>query len=925
MRMSPERYRQIQSILQAALEIDPGGQGAFLEEACRGDPDLKAEVESLLDHDAKAAGFLEKPPVATGKAAVRLPPGSHLGPYEIVEPIGAGGMGEVYRARDPRFPREVAIKLLPSAFADDHSHLARFEREARAAGSLNHPNILTVHDFGRQNGVPYLVSELLRGTTLRERLEHSAIAPAEAVACAAQIARGLGAAHAIGIVHRDLKPENVFLVRGGLVKILDFGLAKLPDVPAVMNQGAAAGLTGPGMVLGTLGYMSPEQVRAETADHRSDIFSLGVILYEMLTGKRPFAGETWVDETTAILRQAVPDLPPVMAGIADPAALNRILRRCLAKPAEDRFESARDLAFALEPILAQTGPNRPPKAGRRALWGTVAAVALATGAFLAAYSFRAIPSPAFQRLTFRRGIVSAARFTADGNTIVYSAAWDGGDFRLYTARPGGGPESRPLEQSGGMLFAVSSRSDVALCLPTGRTQHGMIGNLAQVPLSGGGTLDRAEGVSAADWSPDGSKLAVVRVENERPQIEYPIGRVLYRARLSSGYMEALRVSPRGGIIAFLDHPLHDDSAGWVATVDLAGHYRTISSRFNSMRGLAWSPDGAEVWFAAARQGTHMAVWAVTPSGRERLVAHFPAYISVEDISPDRRVLISLHTLSESMVHVAEGGEAKDLYWHDQSQVRDISRDSGTILFSESGDATRLDYDAYLRKADLSSPAVHLGDGLPLALSPDGRWAIANPAGSPAPLTLLPAGPGDPRPLAADRIDHAGAVWLPDGKGFIFAGISPGENLRYYVQALEGGTPQPITGPDVLYERRSPIVVSPDGRRVAAVDREKRVRLYSTDPAAPSRSNTMPNLAPGFTPLQWCPDDRLVLHRYDELPPQLWTADVSTGKLAAWKQLIPPNPVGLLDLTPIRVSPDCRSYAFSPLNVLSQVYLVTGLR
>jgi serine/threonine protein kinase/Tol biopolymer transport system component len=919
--MSPERYRQIKSILQAALELDPAGQAAFLESACPGDPELKAEVQSLLDHDGESAGFLEQPPVAAGEANLRLKSGSHLGPYEIVEPIGAGGMGEVYRARDPRFPREVAIKRLPAAFADDPSHLARFEREARAAGSLNHPNILTVHDVGREHGVPYLVSELLRGTTLREHLERSHVAAAEAVGYAAQIARGLGAAHAIWIVHRDLKPENVFLVRGSPVKILDFGVAKLPDLPATIREGAAACLTEPGMVVGTLGYMSPEQVRAEPADHRSDIFSLGVILYEMLAGKRPFAGATWVDETNAILRQEAPDLPPDLAGIRDPAALNRIVRRCLAKPAEDRFESARDLAFSLESILEQGAPKPAPNRPRNALLGTVAAAVLAIGALLAVYLFRGATSPAYQRLTFRRGIVSAARFTPDGNTIVYSAAWDTGDFRLYATRRDGA-ESYRLEHVNGMLFAVSSNSDLALCEPTGHTQHGMVGKLTQAPFSGGGPLVKAEDVSAADWSPDGSKLAVVRVQNGRAQIEYPIGHALH---VSSGYMEALRVSPRGDAIAFLDHPLHDDSAGWVATVDLAGHYRTISSRFNSMRGLAWSPDGGEVWFAAAKQGTNMAVWAVSRSGRERLVASFPAYISMEDISPGRRVLISLHTLSEAMVHVASSGDRKDLYWHDQSQVRDLSRDGRTILFAESGAATRQDYEAYLRKADLSSPAVHLGEGLPLALSPDGRWVIANPAGSPARLTLLPAGPGDPRPLAADNIDHVGAAWLPDGKRFVFAGISAGENLRYYVQALQGGKPQPITAADIQYERRSPMVVSPDGRRVAAVANDGRVRLYSTDPAAPGQPSVVPGLATGFTPLQWCPDNRLVLHRYDQLPPQLWKVDVHTGNLAPWKEVTPPNPVGLLDLTPIRVSPDCQSYASSPLNVLSQVYLVTGLR
>jgi len=919
--MSPERYRQIKAVLQAALEIDPARQAAFLESACLDDAELKAEVQSLLDHDVSSAGFLEQPAAQGVEAANPLQPGSRIGPYEIVEHVAAGGMGEVYRARDSRFEREVAIKLLPAAFAHDPNRLLRFEREARAAGSLNHPNVLTIHDFGYQSGVPYLVSEFLGGETLREYLEKAGIAPKAAVACAAQIARGLGAAHARGIVHRDLKPENIFMVRGGAAKILDFGLAKLPDLARDRGGSAPTHPTEPGTVLGTYGYMSPEQVRGEPADHRADIFSLGVILYEMLVGKRPFSGATWIEETNSILHQEAPDLPPGIAGVSDMAALNRILQRCLAKQADDRFESARDLAFALESLLERAGPKPARNRVRRALVGAAAAALLATAGFFAASSFRAAPAVAFQRLTFRRGIVSAARFTADGNTVVYSAAWDLDDFQLYSTRPGSA-ESYPLGHPNAMLFAVSSLGDLALCIPTGRTQHGVVGRLARVPLSGGGPLERAENVSSADWSPDGSELAVVRVENERSQIEYPIGRVLYRPRLPGGYVEAVRVSPRGDAIAFLDHPLFDDSAGAVALVDLSGEVRTISSRFNSTRGLAWSPDGQEVWFAAAKRGISLAVWAVNRAGKERVIARFPAYVSLEDISRDRRVLLSLHSLSESMVHVPPVGGQKNLYWHDESQVRDISRDGKTILFSESGDATGEDYEAYLRSIDGSSPAVRLGLGLPLSLSPDGRWVIANPAGPPARLTLLPTGPGDPQPLASGNLNHIGAAWLPDGKGFVFAGIAPGENLRYYVQPVQGGAPQPITGPDIRYERRSPIVVSPDGRSVAAVGNDQRILIY---PTAAGQPQAVPDLAPGFTPLRWCPDNQLVLYRYGEPSPQLWKADVRTGKLAHWKDLTPPNLTGLLDLTPIRVSPDCQSYTYSPLNVLSQVYLTTGLR
>ncbi len=927
--VSPERYRQIKSILHAALELDPAEQAAFLEKTCRDDPELQAEVRSLLDHDRNSADFLEKPAVGAAEAAFRLKPGSRLGPYEIVEPIGAGGMGEVYRAHDPRFGRDVAIKLLPAAFANDEARLARFEREARAAGSLNHPNVLTVHDFGRQDGTPYLVSELLRGETLRERLEKSPIAPATAVVYAAQIARGLGAAHAFGIVHRDLKPENIFVARGGLVKILDFGVAKMPDLPRMKREGAPGGHTEPGTVLGTVGYMSPEQVRGEPADHRSDIFSLGVMLYEMLAGKRPFAGATWVDEANAILRRDAPDPPPDLAGIPDPAGLNRILRRCLAKPAEDRFESARDLAFALESMLERKGPRPARNRLRLAFWGTAAASVLAMAVFLAAHAFRA-PVPTFQPLTFRRGIVSAARFTGDGNTIVYSAAWNGPGFRLYsTSANPGSPGSRELETSNAMLFAVSSKRELALCFPTGRTQHGFVGTLAREPLDAGGSRELEENVSSADWSPDGSKLAIVRVVDDSSRIEYPPGTPLYSPRSSGGYMEALRISPGGDAIALLEHPLADDSAGFVAVVDLSGKHRLLSTRFNSMRGLAWSRDGKEIWFAASKQGTNLAVWAVGRSGKEREIARFPAYISLEDISRDGRVLLSFHTLLETMVHVPGPPAVQvDLSWHDQSQVRDISRDGKTILFSESGAATGADYDAYRRAIDGSSQAVRLGVGLPLSLSPDGGWAITNPAGSPAVLTVLPTGlptgRGEPPPLPSDNaMNHIGAAWLPpEGRAFVFAGIRPGQKLRYYVQSLQGGPPQPITGADIRYERRSPIVVSPDGRSVAAVANDGRVLIY---PTAPGEPRPVPGLGSGYTPLQWCQGDRLVLHQYDQPQPQLWKVDIKTGALTLWKEVAPPDLVGLLDITPIRVSPDCQSYTYSPLKVLSQVYLTTGIR
>jgi serine/threonine protein kinase/TolB-like protein len=347
------RWQRVKDVFQAALERPAAERLAFVAETCGEDAELRSEVESLLAARREAGEFLSEPahdeaasPGEQATFSARLVTGSRLGPYEIVEFLGAGGMGQVYKARDARLDRTVAIKVLPHEFAGNPARLRRFAQESRAAGALNHPNVLVVHDVGTDAGVPYLVSEYLEGETLAARLGAGTVSVRKAVEYGIQIARGLAAAHERGIVHRDIKPDNVLVTRDGLVKILDFGLAK---PTGLSSRDADDGDTAPGALLGTVSYMSPEQVRGRALDHRSDIFSLGIVLYQMLSGHRPFGTDTAADTMTAILKE---DPPPLRRrGREVPSAVETVVLRCLEKQPDERFQSGRDLAFALEAAL----------------------------------------------------------------------------------------------------------------------------------------------------------------------------------------------------------------------------------------------------------------------------------------------------------------------------------------------------------------------------------------------------------------------------------------------------------------------------------------------------------------------------------------------------------------------------------------------
>jgi eukaryotic-like serine/threonine-protein kinase len=859
---------------------------------------------------------------------VTLAAGTKLGPYQVVAPLGAGGMGEVYRARDERLKRDVAIKVLPATYSQDADRLKRFEQEAQAAGALNHPNITAVHDFGMHDGAPYIVTELLEGETLRSRLGPGAISPRKAIDFAVQIAKGLAAAHEKGIVHRDLKPENVFLTKDGRVKILDFGLAKLKLDGAESGQtdaGTVSGGTQPGVVLGTMGYMAPEQVRGKPADKRSDLFSFGTILYEMLSGQRAFRGDTAADTITAILTKEPPDLSQTNKDIHP--GLDRIVRHCLEKNPEERFESARDVAFdldALSGVSTPTGAIAAPYASakRRRVWPLVTGAVLATALFVGALAYLAgrkagdQPPPDFRQLTFRRGEILSARFAPDGQTVVYSAAWDGKPVEVFVRRLES-PESRPFGLPGTEVLAISRSGEMAVSL--NRASSGGFrrsGTLAQLSVAGGAApRDISEEVDWADWAPDGKSLAVVRAAKGHVRLEYPIGKVLYE---TGGWIGQPRVSSNGDLVAFTEHPSLTDDGGSVVLVDRSGRKKAVSKAFSSAQGISWGPNDSEVWFTAAEVAAR-ALYSMSLSGTVRLRSRIAGNLTLRDISREGRMLVTRDTFREEILALAPGeSKERDLTWLDYSLATSISADGGTVLFTEGGEGGGAGYSVYIRKTD-GSPAVRIGEGFGQALSPDGKWAVAilHPATDPQ-LVIYPTGAGEPKLLSKEGLTVLNAGWMPDGKRILFTASEPGRGLRLYMRDLLGGKPRALTPEGYRGDR----FVSPDGATTVVIGPDRRTYLYSISGGEPT---AIPGLDANDRVDQFSADARSVyVHRQGEVPSRVYRVDLSTGRRELWRSLVPADAGGVSLIGPLP-TPTGESYAYSYGRTLSDLYIVDGLR
>jgi len=849
-----------------------------------------------------------------------LNPGTKLGPYEILAPIGAGGMGEVSKARDSKLGRDVAVKVLPSDLADNPEALARFEREARAVAQLSHPNILAIFDFGRQGETGYAVMELLEGETLRARLEHGALGARKAVELAVQIAEGLAAAHEKGIVHRDLKPENVFVTREGRAKVLDFGLAKRTGSGVGMET--ATEHTGAGTVMGTVGYMSPEQVRGEAVDHRSDIFSFGAVLYEMLRGVRAFGRETGAESMAAILKEDPPEI--AVAGSGPSPSMQRIVQHCLEKKPGERFQSARDIAFALQALSGSavaSGPAVAVARGRSRLWlAAIAVLAVLGVAGLGLYQAgqkaerRSASEITFKQMSGRRPTIFQALFGPDGETIVYSAALEGNVPQVFAIRSGH-PEPQALSLPRTHLLSISSKGELAVLTNARYVAHRFfIGTLARVPLLGG-TAPREilESVRQADWSPDGSELAILRMVEGKDRLEFPIGKVLYE---TAGYLSDLRVSPGGDRIALFEHPAQWDDRGSVIVVDRAGKRTVLSGDYEAEEGLSWSQAGDEVLFTAFPEGEGYTLYGVDLSGHRREALRTFRGLTMHDVSRTGRWLVTNDDLRLEMSVLAPGASAeRDLSWLDSSDSPFLSRDGSMLLFGDNSATAGSNYRACFRRTD-GGPVVPLGEGSACGLSPDGKWALAV-VYTPPQLVIYPTGPGQTRRLPRGGLEtYHSARWFPDGRNVLVIGNEAGKASRCYAQDVSGGPPRPVTP-----EGTANGTVSPDGLQV----------LYSTPDGSwltqrigGGTAQPVPGLTAEDHVIRWSADGGFVyVYRDTSVPFRLERLDLASGHRELIREVAPADRAGVLRITGAAVTDDTRVYAYSYFRMTSQLFVVEG--
>ena len=864
--MKSDRWQQIERLYHAALERKPAERAAFLDDGCGGDDALQREIESLLGYDEKAERFIEAPALemvgrAMAEDQVKSMLGQQLGSYKILSQLGAGGMGEVYRARDTRLNREVAIKVLHSSFANDADRLRRFEQEALTTSALNHPNILTVYDIGTHDGAPYIVAELLEGEELRSKLNDGALAQLKAINYAQHICAGLAAAHERGIVHRDLKPENLFVTSDGRVKILDFGLAKLkqPKLASADTEAPTSPLlTESGVVMGTVGYMSPEQVRGQTADHRADLFAFGAILYEMLAGKRAFQRETVAETMTAILKEEPPDLAEINSAV--PQQLERIVRRCLEKQPERRFQSASDLAFALEALSIPSGsrletaalPAVPGSAGKlsmfgraRPAWVVAAAFILATLGLTWAYFTRQPIADArvmkFSLLPPDKTSFEHVAVSPDGRHLAFTAA-TGGKVQLWL---------RALEATEAKALAGTEGATYPFWSPDSRWIGFFAdGKLKKVEVSGGlaQTLcDVGVGTGAA-WSRDGVILfsalgggGVARVSATGGEVTSVIRPDLKRQE--SDYSEPFFL-PDGRHFLFSKFSGQKEVRGvYLGSLDGTMNQRVLGDDSNAM----YSAVGGGAYLIFGREEALMAqpfdVRQLRLTGEPFSIAGQVGKVLGNSISSRRRNF----SVSDNGVLVFDqlpNRQRSQLIWVDRGgrKTRSLDGIDNVSMLRLSPDdkrfmVTRLDFQK--GNSDLWMSDVASGNATPFTFdpasdqnpiwSPDGSriaWC-SNREGLYHLYEKAASGSGQDAPLLKSEYFKFPTDWSRDGRYIIYRQIDPKTKNDLWVLPVGPGNgdqkPFPFLQTDA---NESAAVLSPDGRWMAyTADESGRYEVY----------------------------------------------------------------------------------------------------
>jgi eukaryotic-like serine/threonine-protein kinase len=830
-------------------------------------------------------------------------------------------MGEVYRARDTRLDRMVAVKVLPAAFSSDQDRLHRFEHEARLLSTLNHPNLLAIYDVGSQDGVHFLVSELLEGESLRQRLQEGLLTVRKAIDYGIQIAKGLAAAHEKGIVHRDLKPDNLFVIRDGRLKILDFGLAK-QTLEADDNTATGPGpATRPGAVLGTVGYMSPEQVRGKTADARSDIFSFGAILYEMVGGQRAFKGESSVETMNAILKEDPPDLSTAKPPVSP--ALERVIRRCLEKSSEERFHSARDVAFALEAVMASStssagatavGSAKPRRLPLKLGAGVAALALVAVLAYFAAGRQLKPQTPNYKQVTFDSGHVGPARFTRDGSTFVYSAAWNGGANTLYSQRTAGTqPQALGVDAD---VVGIAENGDMAIIL-----KHHYLaswlqkGTLARLPVDGGQPRPILEDVYAGDISRDGKEFAVVRSAGDKQRLEFPIGKVLFE---TLGWINDMRIAPDGTHIAFIEHTIVPDDQGRIVLVDLEGHSRPLTPVFSSSHGLAWTPDGKEIWHCESLQGEEAGLYAVNLAGQNRVILRSPIELQIQDVSSSNMVMLESVRYEVEVGVKHTGDKAAVALPGGITDLGGLSMDGQQIVVSR---FLGQDYQTFVRDTKGSAP-VMVGEGFGSGITPDDKVVAAIRSSDPHKLMFYPTGVGEQRAIDVGDLNPAisasanGVTFSADGRSALFSAYNPQKEIRDYLIDMHTGRVTPATAVGSQEGK-----LSPDGTRVLTLN------LATRKPAlvdvASGKSTDIPGLGGQDAVIGWSSDSLSIYVWDQELPARLYVMNLVTGRRQLVQTVEPTSTVGSMYVHLV-ASGDAKTVVYRLRRGLYAIYLADGL-